>query len=706
MSAKIVGATSAEPAVLEAGHAGGTVHEDDRHGVHGMRRMRLAGDSVPHLFEIAVIGGDDEQPARRLDGLLKPAEAMIDRLRRLRRRGEDAAMAHHIAVGIIDDDEIELAALDRGDELVGHLRRRHFRLEIVGRDLGRGHENALFAREGLLLAAVEEIGDMGVFLGLGDAKLMEAGLGRHLAERAGELLGREQGRDELRQRRRIFDHAERGGEGDAAGAREALEGGVDQRRENLPHAVGAEIRRHQPVAVRHASIGGDRGRLDELVALAACVGRLDRGARILGREALPAHHRVIGERDALPALVAVHAVIASADGADGDALAVAEGGEEAVEIAKRAARRRVAPVEQSVHHDRNAGRGENIGECRDLILMRMHPARREQAQEMGAAATRLELGDEVAQARVARERAVLDRLVDARQILEHDPAGAEIHMSDLGIAHLALRQPDGMGRGVEERMRAARHQPIPDGRAGLAERVVLALLPVAPAVQDAEHDGARAAVCHHDALYRAIRPARPSGKPFDDNELSPAMVGMAGEDLLGTVELLEQHPAREQMRPGDAAEGDREISTGAGYLVEPVGAAQEKGEIGDARVAPGADAPGEPLARDQLAALVEGDHPRSRRQGRKQRRALARLALGGGQALFDVDLLEGERPFEPSGVMAVERELGPGLEAADGDEVDAHSRAAARTARLRQSARPAPRRRPAWTIIFPDCRAP
>ncbi len=44
---------------------------------------------------------------------------------------------------------------------------------------------------------------------------------------------------------------------------------------------------------------------------------------------------------------------------------------------------------------------------------------------------------------VAEEVAVGDRLRDAREVLVHDAAGADVEVADLGVAHLARRQPHG-----------------------------------------------------------------------------------------------------------------------------------------------------------------------------------------------------------------------------------------------------------------------
>ena len=71
-----------------------------------------------------------------------------------------------------------------------------------------------------------------------------------------------------------------------------------------------------------------------------------------------------------------------------------------------------------------------------------------------------------------RQRAVGDRPVNARQVLHDDPASAEIGVPDLGIAHLAVGQPDIMLAGVETGMRPAPRQRVPDRRGGAFDSVV------------------------------------------------------------------------------------------------------------------------------------------------------------------------------------------------------------------------------------------
>ncbi len=63
---------------------------------------------------------------------------------------------------------------------------------------------------------------------------------------------------------------------------------------------------------------------------------------------------------------------------------------------ERALGRGIAPVKESVDDDGNAGAGDEAGKGGELVLVRMHASRREQAQEVGPSLTRLEPGDEVA----------------------------------------------------------------------------------------------------------------------------------------------------------------------------------------------------------------------------------------------------------------------------------------------------------------------
>ena len=83
-------------------------------------------------------------------------------------------------------------------------------------------------------------------------------------------------------------------------------------------------------------------------------------------------------------------------------------------------------------------------------------------------------------------------------------AGAEIGVSDLGIAHLSVGQADKMLAGLKMRMRPARHQPMPDRGLGGGDRIVGGLRPLSPTIEDAQNDRA-GAVGHRRKTWQLAR---------------------------------------------------------------------------------------------------------------------------------------------------------------------------------------------------------
>ncbi len=139
-------------------------------------------------------------------------------------------------------------------------------------------------RIGLLAAAVEEVGDVRIFLGLGHAQLRAAGVGDDLAEdvRPGSAAGRSSACS-ASSCVAVLRHADGGGEADDARAREAGERRIEQRAEDLAHAVGAEVEAQHAVAVAHAAIVADHRRQHELVADVVRIGVRDRPRAASGK---------------------------------------------------------------------------------------------------------------------------------------------------------------------------------------------------------------------------------------------------------------------------------------------------------------------------------------------------------------------------------------------------------------------------------------
>src|SRR3954454_22367545 len=66
----------------------------------------------------------------------------------------------------------------------------------------------------------------------------------------------------------------------------------------------------------------------------------------------------------------------------------------------------------------------------------------------------------IAQYLVVEQRAVGDRLVDTHQILVEPSARADRQVTDLGVPHLPGRQPGGLARSLDRRVRVLGPEPF------------------------------------------------------------------------------------------------------------------------------------------------------------------------------------------------------------------------------------------------------
>ena len=154
-------------------------------------------------------------------------------------------------------------------------------------------------------------------------------------------------------------------------------------------------------------------------------------------------------------------------------------------------RRRVAAVEEAVYGDgRHLEPYPELDAGQQVPVERVHAAGAQEADEVQRTAGLPEVRPQLHQGPELVEPAGADALGDAHEVLRHHAAGAEVQVADLAVAHLPLGEPDPEPAGREQCPRHRRPQPMPHGRVGQLDRVALAPFPVAPAVQDDEHDPA------------------------------------------------------------------------------------------------------------------------------------------------------------------------------------------------------------------------
>src|SRR6185312_4351462 len=86
---------------------------------------------------------------------------------------------------------------------------------------------------------------------------------------------------------------------------------------------------------------------------------------------------------------------------------------------------------------------------------------------------------------------------------------------------------------------------------------------------------------------------------------SGAVIGMAGQNGRGPINLFQEHDANHLMRPGRRAERNAELSLAPQIGRKSVRAADRKNSIGDLVIPPAAKMPGKRRAVEVVAALVE-----------------------------------------------------------------------------------------------------
>ena len=124
----------------------------------------------------------------------------------------------------------------------------------------------------------------------------------------------------------------------------------------------------------------------------------------------------------------------------------------------------------------------NHGE--QVVLMAVHAAGRQQAEQVQGTARRRSGQTGFAQGRIGLETAIQDVFVDPGQLLIHHAAGAEIHMPDFGVAHLPFGQADLHSAGVDQGVRTLGPHPSPVRHFGQGDGIVFACFAISPAIQN------------------------------------------------------------------------------------------------------------------------------------------------------------------------------------------------------------------------------
>ena len=182
-------------------------------------------------------------------------------------------------------------------------------------------------------------------------------------------------------------------------------------------------------------------------------------------------------------MVTVHRVVAADDGRD-------PVGRERVEVRRARLGRDVAAVGERMDPRRlgHPGARRDIEKRAEMIDVRVDAAGRHEAEQMHRPTPRPGAAERAGERIVLEERSVLDRATHADEILVEDPTRADRQVTDLGVPHLPVGQPDGgPGRG-QLRTRERRHETVEDRRVRELDRVPGPRRSDAPPVEHDEGD--------------------------------------------------------------------------------------------------------------------------------------------------------------------------------------------------------------------------
>ena len=301
---------------------------------------------------------------------------------------------------------------------------------------------------------------MRVLLRFSDAELREAVVLDDLAERLVDVLRRKSDRC-IHAVLVLGERSERDLE--ILIALEAVERLVDERMRELASTIRAEVEEDGAVAILHALIALDDERHDELVVDAVLVACLEAGYRVVCYDALCMSDGLIGLLLAVPAMVAVHCVVAAGDRrdlADADLLALCL---ELLDVRLCALRRHIAAVEEGVDVDvLDALLLCHLEQCVEVALVAVYAARGNEAEQMDSAAIGLGILHDLDEDFVLEEVAVLNITRDARELLVDEAAGTDVRVTDFRVAHLAVRQADEFAGSLQVARVVVCHEAVED----------------------------------------------------------------------------------------------------------------------------------------------------------------------------------------------------------------------------------------------------
>ena len=273
-------------------------------GVCGERRTVL----LVHLVCVAVVGGQQNGAMHRENLLDDLAGTGVDCFHCFDSGIEYTGVSNHVAVCVVEDDNVVFAAVQTGKQLIGDFVCAHLRLQVVGCNLWRVDQCAVLAFRDGFHAAVKEEGNMCVLFGFCDAQLGQSFFGDIFAKGVVQTL-RFEGNLYVWHGGIVLGHADIVQREEFAG--KSVEVRINQGAGDLSCTVWTEVKEDDRIICRDSAFFriADHAWNDKFVGDFVCIGIRHRLDGIFTEDAFAANQHIVCFFDTFPAVVAVHCII-------------------------------------------------------------------------------------------------------------------------------------------------------------------------------------------------------------------------------------------------------------------------------------------------------------------------------------------------------------------------------------------------------------
>ena len=433
--------------------------------------MRSERTSVlgKHFFRIAVIRRNKCSATVLQHTFHHTTDALVHGSDSLFRCGNNACVPHHIAVGVVENHHIVLALFNFHNGTLAHFVSAHFRLQIVGGNLGGSNKHTAFVFVGGFHSAVEEESYVSVLFRFGNTQLCFAQFGKIFAQSV-FVRFRFEGNVHPFKLFIVLSHASPMHFASLSVKVKSRKTALSEGTCHFTSPVGTEVEEYHGVAVFHRCNGfavlGDYGRQHEFVRYTfgvTCIECLNGVGCSAFANAQSKH--VVGLFHTVPTVVSVHGVVSAAHGCDFAELQLLHVVTQLLYKACTACGRNVTSVHKTVNvHVVQSLTFGKIHQSHNVVDVRVNAATAQKSHKVKFAVVFACVFRSSQKCGIFEKVSVLDGLGDACQFLIDHTTCAYVEVSHFAVAHLSFGQANGKTACIQLRCGIVLHQVMHIGR--------------------------------------------------------------------------------------------------------------------------------------------------------------------------------------------------------------------------------------------------